>query len=334
MNYLSERILLLPARKNLMAAVLLRSMLPLAGIALWLNFWPVWAHAQARMESVKVAEDVYTMVNSEGSSNSTFVVTEEGVLVFDTHIATADQTLAAIRKLTDKKVVYLLSSHSAGDHATGGWHFREDKPVYIATKNQVRDLYLYGAKEFAERKASNDPRYAAHIGKELILPTVGFDGSLTIYLGGLTFQVTAEGYGHSSGDLTVYVPQRRVMLMGDLLNTEIHPGQGEMAGVYFSQVQSWIEVLDRIMQRNLPVDTYVPGHGPVHLGRGVEDLKEQKNYFVVMRGEVAKMIQAGKSLEQIQEEFEVPQGFSPYQSPDRLKNFLRLFYNQLIEKGL
>ncbi len=317
-----------------MATGFVKPALGLAGTLLWMSLCPGWISAQDRMEMVQVAEGVYTMVNSRGSSNSTFVITEEGVLVFDMHIATADQTLEAIRKLTDHRVVYLLSSHAAGDHATGAWHFREDKPLYLATKNQVRDLFMYEARAFERRASSNNPRDAAYKGKELVPPTVGFDGSLTIHLGGLTFQVTAEGYGHSSGDLTVYIPQRRVMLMGDLLNTEVHPGQGEMAGVYFSQVQRWIDILDRMIQRNLPVHTYVPGHGPVHIGRGIEDLEEQKRYFVVMRDEVAKMIQAGKSLEQIQREFQVPQEFSHYRRPARLRNFLRLFFNQLIEKGL
>lgn len=33
--------------------------------------------------------------------------------------------------------------------------------------------------------------------------------------------------------------------------------------VFFSQPGPWIGILDRIMQRHLPVDTYVPGHGRV-----------------------------------------------------------------------
>ncbi len=292
------------------------------------------ALAQVKMEAVKIADGVYVMQHPQGSSNSTFVVTTDGVLVFDTDIRTAGQTLAAIRRLTDKKVKYLISSHSAGDHASGGWYFREDRPVYIATRNQVRDLFMQEAKEFAERAASGDPRMAAYKGKELIRPDIGFDGTMTLYFGGLTFKIAAEGYGHTSGDLTVYIPQCRIMLMGDLLNTEIHPGQGESGGVYFSQVQGWIEILDRIMGRQLPVDTYVPGHGPVHLHRGVKDLEEQKRYFVTLRAEVAKMIQAGKPLAQIQNEFVLPPEFAHYKRPDRLKNFLRLFYDQLIEQGL
>lgn len=199
------------------------------GAALFLlGLYSSQADAQEKMTPVKVAEGVYMFEHSRGSGNSTVVITDDGVLVLDFHIANADQTLAGIRKLTDKKVRYLISSHS---------------------------------------------------------------------------------------------------------NTEIHPGQGESAGVWFSNVKGWIEILDKIMQRNLPVDTYIPGHGPLHIGRGVKDLEEQKRYFVVMRDEVAKMIHAGKSLEQIEKEFKVPQEFAHYKRPERLKQFFKLFYNQLIGKG-
>ena len=103
--------------------------------------------------------------------------------------------------------------------------------------------------------------------------------------------------------------------------------------VFFSNAKNWIAVLDRIMERRLPVDTYVPGHGPVHIGRGVADLEEQKRYFVVMRDEVSKMIAAGKTVEQVQAEFKVPQEFAHYTGPGRLKAFLNLFYHQLLERG-
>lgn len=309
-----------------------RLILYAAVLVSWYLF-PSQLLAQEKMTPVKVAEGVYMFENSRGSGNSTVVITDEGVLVLDFHIGNADQTLAGIRKLTDKKVKYLISSHSAGDHASGAWHFREDKPIYIATKNQVQDMFMQEAAEFEERKNSNERRYAAYKGKELIRPDIGFDGTLTLYFGGLTFYLTAEGRGHSTGDLTVYIPQKRVMLMGDLLDTEIHPGQGESGGVWYSNVKGWIEILDKIMQRNLPVDTYVPGHGPVHVGRGIKDLEEQKRYFVVMRDEVAKMIAAGKGLAQIEKEFKVPQEFAHYKRPERLRQFIKLFYHQLKGTG-
>ena len=162
---------------------------------------------------------------------------------------------------------------------------------------------------------------------------MGFDKALTLQFGGMTFQVTEEGTAHSTSDVTMYIPQRRVMLMGDLLDTEIHPGQGESAQVFYSNAQHWIVLLDRIIARHLPVDTYVPGHGPVHIGRGIADLEEQRRYFIVMRDAVSKMIAAGKSLKQIQAEFQVPVEFAHYKRPARLKTFINLFYHQLIEQG-
>jgi glyoxylase-like metal-dependent hydrolase (beta-lactamase superfamily II) len=291
------------------------------------------ASAPDKLTPVKVTEGIFMLEHSRGSGNSTVIFTDEGVIVFDFHIETADQTLSFIRKATDKRIKYLISSHSAGDHASGAWHFRENAPTWIATKNQVQDLRMQMREEFLERKNSNDPRYAAYKKGEPMQPNIGIDGPMTLYFGGLTFQITPEGRAHSTGDLTVYIPQKRIMLMGDLLDTEIHPGQGESAGVFFSNVAGWIKVLDSIMARSLAVETYIPGHGPVHIGRGMKDLEEQKRYFVVMRDEVAKMVQAGKSLEQIEKEFKVPQEFAHYKRPERLRQFLKLFYHQLTETG-
>ena len=306
-------------------------------VAATIALWPPAAAAQfappPRMELIKITDDVYMMQHPFGSSNSTFVVTRDGVLVFDADVRTADQVLAAIRRITDKKVRYVVISHPAGDHATGVWHYREDKPAFIATRKQMRDLYMQEGVEFAGRRASNEPRFAGYRNAELVLPDIGFEGALTLQFGGLTFQITEEGSAHSTSDVTVYVPQKRVFLMGDLLDTEIHPGPGASAGVFFSNAKNWIAILDRVMERRLPVDTYVPGHGPVHVGRGVADLEEQRRYFVVMRDEVSKLIAAGKTVGQVQAEFKVPAEFAHYKGAPRLKAFLNLFYHQLIERG-
>lgn len=288
------------------------------------------ASAQDKMEQRQVTDGVYMMENMRGSGNAAFVITNDGVVVFDADVRTAPQTLAAIRQLTDKKVRYVITSHSAGDHATGVWHFREDQPVYIATRKQMRDFFMQEAKGFAERKAAGDAGYKD---AELVRPDIGFEGAMTLQFGGLTFQLTEEGHGHSTSDITVYIPQKRVFLAGDLLDTEIHPGQSESGGMIYASVNGWIASLDRIMARNLPVDTFIPGHGPVHIGRGVADLQEQRRYFVVMRDEVGKMIRDGKTLEQIRKEFVVPEEFKNYTRKERLTAFLNLFYHQLIEQG-
>jgi glyoxylase-like metal-dependent hydrolase (beta-lactamase superfamily II) len=262
-------------------------------------------------------------------SNSAFVVTDEGVLVFDSDIRNDD--LPAIRKVTDKRIVYLFTSHASGDHSTGAWHLRADKPVYVGTRDQVRAYFQHEAKEFEDRRKQGLPGYIVP-GAQLVPPSMAFDQNLTVMLGGLTFQAKAEGYGHTAGDMTMYLPQRRVMFMGDLLNNELHPGQAEAAGVFYANIQGTIDILNNVINRNLPVDTYVSGHGPVHVGRGIADIVDQRDYFILMRDEVARMVMAGKSLDQIIKEFKVPSRFSHYQ-PGRLPGILRLFYNQLIDHG-
>ena len=60
------------------------------------------------------------------------------------------------------------------------------------------------------------------------------------------------------------------------------------------------------------MDTYVSGHGPIHVGRGIADIVDQRDYFILMRDEVAKMVLAGKNLDQILKEFKVPARFAHY----------------------
>ena len=102
--------------------------------------------------------------------------------------------------MTNKKVRYIITSHPSGDHATGAWHYREDKPIYIATRKQMRDLYMQEKVEFYEYKerAAKEPRFEPYRNTELVQPDMGFDGALTLQFGGLTFQLTEEGSAHST----------------------------------------------------------------------------------------------------------------------------------------
>lgn len=87
-----------------------------------------------KVTSQKVAEGVYLFtttpygdVGLSGNSvavmsdNSVAVMSDDGVLVFDANGApeTAATVLAAIRKLTDKPVRYLVNSHWHWDHWGG-----------------------------------------------------------------------------------------------------------------------------------------------------------------------------------------------------------------------
>ena len=134
-----------------------------------------------------IRDSIYMMQNSLASGNSTFVITDEGVLVFDADLRSGDQVLAAIRRLTDKKVKYLVVSHPAGDHSTGAWIYREDKPLFITTRKQMRDLHMQEGEQFRERQAGNEPQYGPYKGAELVLPDMAFESALTLRMGCLLY---------------------------------------------------------------------------------------------------------------------------------------------------
>ena len=134
---------------------------------------------------VEIAKDVYTFTG--GGSNSSFVVTSDGVVVFDVDIRNDD--LPAIRKVTNKKVVYLFSSHASGDHSTGAWYLRADTPTFIATRNQLLSFPVE-QKEFNQRKAEGVTVYK---GAEIIPPTIGG------LPGGIGYDSTYTGQGGQSG---------------------------------------------------------------------------------------------------------------------------------------
>lgn len=305
-----------------------------AVLAVFAAFAAATAAQNARMELRKIADNVYVMQHPTGSSNSMFVVTDEGVVVFDGDIRTADQVFAGIRRTTDKKIRYHIISHPAGDHATGGWHFREDKPVMIASRRQAASLAAEELEEFTTRKVSNDPLYAPYHNSELVQPDITFNGSMTLRFGGLTFEITEEGAAHSTSDVTLYIPEKRVLAMGDLFKSEIHTGPGDTAYATFGAAKSFIAIVDKVIARNLPVETYVPGHGPVHAGRGVADLQELRRYFVAMRDEVSRMIAQGKTEAQVLAEFKTPAPFDRYAQAAGIGRFLPLYYRQLKAEGV
>ena len=83
-----------------------------AALLLLLGLIPAALGAQQpKMNMVKIADDVYTMVEAGGSSNSTFIITSDGVVVFDHYITESDQTLAhTSRAFADDTTLILLGT--------------------------------------------------------------------------------------------------------------------------------------------------------------------------------------------------------------------------------
>ena len=71
------------------------------------------------VEVVHLAGPLYLMT-CDGRAGTVASIGEDGVLLVDTGFTrTAEDQLAAIRKLTDREIRYIINTHADGDHVGG-----------------------------------------------------------------------------------------------------------------------------------------------------------------------------------------------------------------------
>ena len=213
--------------------------------------------------------------------NSIAVTSRDGVLVFDTNgtPAAAAAVLAQIRAVTDRPVRFVVNSHWHWDHWYGTEVYQQAFPdVHIVAHEKTRALMAGPAIEFnrrglerdlpayvasVEQRAATDPSLKALAGDDrffldqkrsvhLAVPNVTFTDRLTIELGERHIEVLNYGRGVTPGDAFVYLPNEKVLLLGDLI---VNPITFALA-CYPSE---WVQVLERIDR--LDATVIVTGHG-------------------------------------------------------------------------
>ncbi len=236
---------------------------------LWLSFALTSAFAQRGPDipdytADKVAEGVYVIhgplgvpsVENRGFiNNPAFVVGESGVLVIDpgSSVQIGEMVLRQIRQVTDLPVVAIFNTHIHGDHWLANQAFRQAYPkvpifgheemrkmvekgegrAYLATLMRMTDGAVAGTQEVP-------PDHLA--GHDDVLSYAGID--MRIY-----FQPKA----HSSSDIMIELPQRKVLFLGDnVMNLRL----GQMDSGTFSGSIKAIE-----MALATDAEVFVPGHG-------------------------------------------------------------------------
>jgi phosphoglycerate dehydrogenase-like enzyme/glyoxylase-like metal-dependent hydrolase (beta-lactamase superfamily II) len=230
-----------------------------------------------------------------GGSNNVWIVFDDYVVVVDaTFPKEAHDVIAAIRKTTDKPIRYVLDTHHHGDHAFGNAVFGQAGASIVAQTNCARLLRVDGPDEF--KKAGRGPTGRKDIAESTLkVPSVVFDDKLVLDDGKQRVEFLFLGHAHTAGDAFAYLPRHKVLCTGDACVNGAFNFMGH------SDSASWIRVLDRAQQ--LDVRLVCPGHGPV---AGKELLDKQKRYFVELRQQVRRGIDAGDGLEDITRHIDMP----------------------------
>lgn len=249
------------------------------------------ACAGAHVPVTEVAPRVFVREFQAHSSNQSFVVFDDYVVVFDPgSVEQARLLLEEIRARTPLPVRFAIVSHFHPDHAAGAPIFEAEGAEVLAGAGGRSDFEGWARRTFDERVRDGWKGYEG-----LEYPTIRYlDEPLILDDGHQHMEVRHYGHGHTSGDLIAWLPGPGVLLTADVCNNGI-------LNLANASTAGWIEVLDQLVQ--LPVKIVVPGHGA--LG-GPELFEPNRRFLVELRAQVGEMVARGWSLEQVLDEVAVP----------------------------
>ncbi|WP_207388058.1 MBL fold metallo-hydrolase [Hylemonella gracilis] len=208
-------------------------------------------------------------------SNAGFVVTSEGVVVIDAlgSPVLARELLAAIRKVTNQPVRYVIVTHYHADHIYGLQVFKEQGATIIA-HGLGRD-YL-NSETARQRLIASREDLAPWIDAQtrLVPADRWLDADTVLELGGERFHLRHVGPAHTQEDLAVYAERAQVLYAGDLVF------RGRVPYVGQADSRSWIAALEGLI--TLAPQVIVPGHGPVSR-EPLTDLKLTRDYLTYLR---------------------------------------------------
>jgi len=227
---------------------------------------------------VKVAENVYTYEDFHAgaekfTTTDMFVVTDDGVLVADAQGSAEATTglVEAIRKITPKPIKYMIVCSDHGDH-TGGNAVLPPGIVYFIHPNSQAIL---------ERQTNG---WKPPAGARLVAD------KQSISLGGEDFQILFLGRAHTGGDLSVYLPRRRILFLSETFLNRVFPA---MRSAYPSE---WLRALDRAEQ--MDADLYLPGHGFTETAAvSREELRNYHRALQYVINEATRLYKAGVPVE-------------------------------------
>jgi cyclase len=237
----------------------------------------------------EVGPRVFAYVQATGEtgiSNAGLVVGADGTTVVDALMVPSmtRRLVAAIKRVTRKKVVSLVNTHHHLDHTGGNRFFRG---ATIVASEPCRQALASGfppvplLQRFMPAFAREFPLL------KLQLPTVTFGDRLVIHDGEREIHLWHPGHpAHTVGDATVFLPRERVLFTGDLAFHHVTPL------AFQGHVGRWIEAAAHVLE--LDADVIVPGHGPVGTK---QDVRLMRDYLVLIRREARVRFDAGMPAE-------------------------------------
>ena len=266
----------------------------------------------APLTVVRAAKDAYWIKG--GVSNMGFIVGPSSVLVIDAQLfqETAQNSLSAIRAITNKPVRYVLLTHGDPDHVNGLAAFPSHVDVIV--QSHARAEILKALDSWLPSLTSPPGAVRKY------LPQRTIEGEGEIDLDDLKLKIFHFDDAHTDGDLVVYWPERQLVYAGDILTPEVsfYPGihlnkQGSSLG--------WIRFVEAMLA--LDANLFISGHGePVSRTELMSRLQAARE----RRAQIKVLFDHGQSLDEIRKAL----GDQPLPGPaSRFPTFVETTFEEL-----
>jgi glyoxylase-like metal-dependent hydrolase (beta-lactamase superfamily II) len=253
-----------------------------------------------------ISKNVYSIIspsygrpsaeNKGWNSNSHFVVTNKGVLVFDTGSSQliGKGIIKAIKSVTKQPILWVVNSHSHADHWLGNAAFVDIGAEVISTKASMESMKKDGqgvVDAFSRMtEGATDKTHIAY-------PTQFLSKKETRTLGGVEFEFFYSNDGHSLGDVLMWLPKQRIIFGGDVLNSDWMPIMTPNGNV-----PNLITSLNKVEKLNPAI--VLPGHGkPTSIDSITRDAEVLSAVWNLVKAGHKKGKKADEILAQVREKF-------------------------------
>jgi cyclase len=220
----------------------------------------------SKLDTKKIADDLYVIHNEIVPGNTTVLVTTDGVILVDDKFPSdVDNIIAEVKKITSQPIKYVINTHHHGDHSGGNAKLQAMGVQAVSSENARR--YMVD-------------------GKQPGLTNIVFTEHMHIYLGGKNVELFYYGKSHTGGDIVAWFPAQRTIAMGDMFTW----GDGLPELIDYSgggSAKEWTRTVDQALR--LDFDKVVPGHG---LMATKADLMKFRESTVTLRTKVHEMMVA------------------------------------------